>query len=242
MMKIAISGITGRMGKTIFSLLEEFKDMELVGGTNREKGLDSLSSIPDVIIDFSSHSSLSKLLKYAMKDNCKLVIGTTGYTDKEEKAIEAASGEIAIFKSSNMSIGINVINAVLKEVTEVLGKNADIEIVEMHHNKKKDSPSGTAKMFYQTIKSVLSEVMLVYGRKGDNVRAKNEIGMHSIRAGGIFGVHDIIFANEDEVLELKHTALSRKAFARGALMAAEFISKKKRGLYSMRALLKEKLK
>ena len=241
-MKVAISGVTGRMGKTILSLLKEFKDMQFVGGIDKEKGFDYLSELPDVIIDFSNHSFISELLAYALKNSCKLVIGTTGYTEEEEKAIKDASNKIAIFKSSNMSIGINVMNILLKEAVEILGKDTDIEIIEMHHNKKKDAPSGTAKMFYQTIKEVLSSAVPVYGRVGESMRTKNEIGMHSIRAGGIFGIHNVIFAQDDEVFELKHTALSRRAFARGALKAVEFISKKEKGLYSMLDLLKEELK
>ncbi len=237
-MKVAISGITGRMGKSILPLLKEFKDIKLIGGIDKEKGFDNLSDIPHVIIDFSNHSFAKNLLEYALKNNCKLVIGTTGHTDEEEKAIENASEKIAIFKSSNMSIGINVMNILLKEAVEILGESTDIEIVEMHHNKKKDAPSGTAKMFYQTIKDVLINAVPVYGRRGDNAeRIKNEIGIHSIRAGGIFGMHNVIFANDDEILELKHTALSRRAFARGALIATEFIFKKEKGLYSMLDLL-----
>ncbi len=242
-MKVAISGITGKMGATVLSLIEDFENIKFVGGVNKEKGFGDLSDIPDVIIDFSNHSFLGELLKYALKNKCRLVIGTSGYTDEEERAIKNASNKIAIFKSSNMSIGINVMNVLLKELVEILGNSADIEIVEMHHNKKKDAPSGTAKMLYRTIKSVLGDTVPVYGRVGNNAkRAKKEVGMHSVRAGGIFGVHDVIFANDDEIFELKHTALSRKAFARSALMAAKFIFTKEKGLYSMPDLLQGGLK
>ncbi len=242
-MKIAVSGVSGRMGKAVLSLMGEFDNMNFIGGINREKGFASLSDIPDVIVDFSNRSFITNLLKYALKNKCRLVIGTTGYTDEEEKAIVKASEEMAIFKSSNMSVGINVMNALLNEATKILGNIADIEIIEMHHNKKKDAPSGTAKMLYQTVKNVLSDAVPVYGRVGNNEkRTKNEVGMHSVRAGGIFGVHNVIFANDDEIFELKHTALSRNAFARGALMAAEFVFTKKVGLYSMTDLLQGGLK
>ena len=189
----------------------------------------------DVIVDFSHYSRLDTLLDYAVTNELPLVIATTGYSDEILKKIEDSSKKIPILLSSNMSLGINLLQDILEKITPILYPNYDIELIEKHHNKKIDSPSGTAKTLLEVMKKSIDDVIEEkYGRVGMEKREKNEIGVHSLRGGTIVGEHSVLFCGNDEIIELKHTALSKKIFAEGALQGAKFIIGKEPGLYSMK--------
>ena len=200
----------------------------------------------DVIIDFSSKDVLEELLDFALKNRIPIVIGTTGYSEKQLKKIKESANVIPIFFSRNMSIGVNVLVKICKEVVKVLKNSCDIEILEKHHNKKKDAPSGTAIMIADAISSVLSseneKINYIFDRTRNHEEKKqNEIGISCIRSGTVIGEHSAIFGLDDETLTLTHTAISRKIFAKGALVAAKFILKKSKGLYFMEDLCNEGL-
>lgn len=228
-MEIIVHG-TGTMGKIVKEMIEEGKEFSLSGFADEltdEKG--------DVIIDFSHFSRIDSLLNFAREKRIPVVIATTGYSDEILEKIKEVSKEIPILLSSNMSLGINMMQDILEKIVPILYGNYDIEIVEAHHNKKIDSPSGTAKTLAQVIeKSCKDEMKKKYGREGICPREKNEIGIHSLRGGTIVGEHSVLFCGEDEVIEIKHKAMSKKIFAKGALEASKFLAKKDKGLYSMK--------
>ncbi|MEG0069192.1 MAG: 4-hydroxy-tetrahydrodipicolinate reductase [Cetobacterium sp.] len=227
-MKLAVHG-KGTMGK----ILQE------IGEEKVKFFVDDISEIPkdetvDVVIDFSHFSKIEKLLEECMVRNYPIVIATTGYSGDILSKIVKASEIVPILLSSNTSLGINAMQKVLKEITPKLQDGFDIEIIEKHHNKKIDAPSGTAKAILSTIESSLNERYDVkYGREGICKREKKEITVHAVRGGTIVGEHTVIFAGEDEIIEVTHKALSKKIFAVGALKCAEFLKDKKPGLYTM---------
>lgn len=227
-MEVIIHG-TGVMGSVVKECAKN-QGIEVTGFADElstEKG--------DVIVDFSHYSRLDTLLDYAVDRGLPLVIATTGYSDEILKKIENSSKKIPILLSSNMSLGINLLQDILEKITPILYPNYDIELIEKHHNKKIDSPSGTAKTLLEVIKKNIDEVIEEkYGRIGMEKREKNEIGVHSLRGGTIVGEHSVLFCGNDEIIELKHTALSKKIFAEGALQGAKFIIGKEPGLYSMK--------
>lgn len=227
-MEVIIHG-TGVMGSVVKECAKN-QGIEVTGFADElstEKG--------DVIVDFSHYSRLDTLLDYAVDRGLPLVIATTGYSDEILKKIENSSKKIPILLSSNMSLGINLLQDILEKITLILYPNYDIELIEKHHNKKIDSPSGTAKTLLEVIKKNIDEVIEEkYGRVGMEKREKNEIGVHSLRGGTIVGEHSVLFCGNDEIIELKHTALSKKIFAEGALQGAKFIIGKEPGLYSMK--------
>jgi 4-hydroxy-tetrahydrodipicolinate reductase len=227
-MEVIIHG-TGVMGSVVKECAKN-QGIEVTGFADElstEKG--------DVIVDFSHYSRLDTLLDYAVDRGLPLVIATTGYSDEILKKIENSSKKIPILLSSNMSLGINLLQDILEKITPILYPNYDIELIEKHHNKKIDSPSGTAKTLLEVIKKNMDEVIEEkYGRVGMEKREKNEIGVHSLRGGTIVGEHSVLFCGNDEIIELKHTALSKKIFAEGALQGAKFIIGKEPGLYSMK--------
>lgn len=182
----------------------------------------------DVIIDFSHHSATKKLLEFAKETNKPVLIATTGHTSEEEKMIQEYSKYIYIIKATNTSLGVFSLNKLVQLATTLLS-GYDIEIVEAHHNRKIDAPSGTAKTIAKNIQNVKKDLDIVTNRTAK--RENNEIGIHSVRAGNIVGEHKIIFAGEDEVIEIKHTAFSRKIFAIGAIKLAEKLNEKSSGLY-----------
>lgn len=249
MVKIAITGACGHMGKVIAGLIEEREGCTVCAGIDTAgekygefpviKSVFDLPEKPDVIIDFSHPSVLPDLLSYCNMNNVPLVIGTTGYSDEEKSQITAASAKIPIFFTFNMSLGINLLAELAKKAVQVLGGQFDIEIVEKHHNRKKDAPSGTAIMLADAINEELgNKNRLVYDRHSvRKPRDKDEIGMHSVRGGTIVGEHEIIFAGHDEVITLSHSAQSREVFAVGAVNAAVFITGKPSGLYTMADLI-----
>ena len=249
MLKLIVSGFNGRMGQVVYRLASEHPALTPVAGFTRHptsKGDIPLFTQPeqfkddaDVVIDFSHHDFLSSLLSYCLSRRLPVVLATTGYTEEQQAQIKAAAEKIPVFQSANMSVGINALIALVKQAAAVLGKTWDIEIVERHHNKKLDAPSGTALMLADAAKSVLPfDAEYVYERQSvRRPREKKEIGISAVRGGTIVGDHDVIFAGHNEMIELNHRAQSRDVFASGALEAAVFLSGKPAGLYSMQDLL-----
>ena len=232
-MEIIIHG-TGAMGNLIKAMGESYENTKITGFTD-----ELTDETGDIIIDFSHYSRLDTLLEYSKNKKLPLVIATTGYSDETLKKIEEISKEIPILLSSNMSLGVNILNDILERIVPALYKNYDIEVIEKHHNKKVDSPSGTAKTLIETIeKNCLENMKEQYGREGNNKREKNEIGIHSLRGGTIVGEHSVLFCGEDEIIEIKHTAMSKKIFAMGALKAARFLVGKEAGLYTMKDIFR----
>ena len=247
MINVVVSGCNGAMGRVLTKAIEEMEDITIVAGIDKNinsyKNTYPVYKSPllvkeecDVIIDFSKPSNLSGLLEYSVNNNIALVIATTGFSEEEENKIKEASKFTRIFKSSNMSVGVNVLINLSKQATNTLGNIADIEIIEKHHNKKVDSPSGTAQMLADSINTALgNNLHCEYNRHDKHeARSKNEIGMSSIRGGNIVGEHTVQFIGNFETFEIKHTSFSRNVFAEGALKAAEFIVQQQQpGLYSM---------
>lgn len=252
MQKIIISGCNGRMGQTVTRMCGEDKDVTVVAGfdlyTVKKNDYDVFATPnefegeADVIIDFSNPSMLASLLEYSKLTKTPVVLCTTGYSPEQLDMIRKASAEIPIFKSGNMSFGINVVTDLLKRAATLLADNYDIEIVEQHHNKKVDAPSGTAMMLADAVSSVLPyEAEYTYERESRRQpRGKKEIGISAIRGGTIVGVHEVIFAGPDEVIEIKHTAYSREVFAAGAVKAAKYMAGiTLPGIYDMNDLIAE---
>lgn len=249
MTNIIISGAFGKMGRVIAELAKGREDANIVAGVDVTAGsadfpvyksFSEVKESADVIIDFSHPSALDGILGYSRKNNIPVVLATTGYSDEQTAKIKAASAEIPLFFSFNMSLGINLLVELSKKAAEILGDDFDIEIVEAHHNQKLDAPSGTAVMLADGITSVLDEKELVYNRHDRRAkRDKKEIGMHAIRGGTIVGEHSVIFAGRDEIVTLSHSARSKEVFAAGAVSAACFMKGKDAGLYNMKDLVAE---
>ncbi len=247
MVRIIVSGIHGRMGKEIISVAQALKDIKIVAGYDKTRGdifvpvvydVEKLQNKFDVIIDFSSPEATMKVLNFAVKNSKPIVIGTTAFSDRQNKEIMRLSKKIPIFRASNMSMGINIVMEVLKNLPDIVYKNFDVEIVEAHHSRKKDSPSGTAKAIAQLIGEKVGKRKFLYGRKGRELkRKKGDIGLHSLRGGTVVGTHTTYFLGNDESIEITHRASSRNIFAYGALIAAKWIFRKKPGFYSMKDLL-----
>lgn len=241
MTKLMIHGYLGAMGQIVGLLADQMEIVPFDVLSQEETVYRSFDQVPDfdVIIDFSHYSIVDSLIDFAQKRNKPLVICTTNLSDETKRKIEEASKSIPIFQSGNMSLGINVMLTLVKQASAVL-KDFDVEIIEKHHNQKIDAPSGTAKMIVSAVEGV-SEKEKVYGRQGDTGKRKNEIGIHAIRGGSIVGEHSILFAGQDEVLEIKHQAASKKIFAKGAIEAAKFLLQQEAGFYNMEELVKEQL-
>lgn len=251
MIKAAIVGCNGKMGGFVAQAVENNAGCETLfgvdafgeahGGFPVYKSFDEAAEKPDVIIDFSNPAALDGMLGYAEKNGVPCVICTTGYSAEQVERIKAAAEKIAVFYSGNMSLGINLIIELSKQAARVLGGSFDIEIVEKHHNRKVDAPSGTALMIADSISDTLEqEPQYVYDRHAVRKRrSKNEIGIHSVRGGTIVGEHEVIFAGHDEVITISHSAQSKEVFAEGAVNAAVFLTKQSAGLYDMSDLLAE---
>ena len=206
-------------------------------GNGNYKDLKEIVTKIDGIIDFFFFFLTEEILKYAIEINSPLVIATTGHTDEQKLKIEEASKKIAILKATNTSLGVNIMNQIVSYATKLLA-DFDIELIEKHHNRKIDAPSGTAVTLLEVINESFSEKKnFVYGREGNKKREKNEIGVHAIRAGNIVGEHTVIFSSGDEIIEIKHEALSRKIFADGAVKAILSLTNKPSGLYLMKDIL-----
>ena len=246
MLRVIISGYSGSMGKVLTKCANEDSELEIVCGASKDDldvpfktyhKMSDVEELADVIIDFSHHSTIDDTLSYAIKTKTPIVIATTGFNDEELTKIKKASNIVPIFHSSNMSLGVNVLVKLVKEAAKSLN-GFDIEIIEKHHNKKLDAPSGTAVMIANGVKEVLPDSEYIYGRHGrSDKRSSNEIGIHAIRGGTIVGEHTTIFAGHDEVVEIKHSAQSKDIFAKGAIAAAKFLVKQEAGYYNMNNML-----
>lgn len=250
MIKMVISGCNGYMGRTVARIAAGDTDIESVAGFDANTvRLDTFPvySDPmefggqsDVAVDFSNPSALEGLLRYCVSKKLPLVLCTTGYDEKQLNAVSEASKFIPIFKSGNMSIGINLAVDLIRRACAFLGEGFDVEIVERHHRRKVDAPSGTALMLADAARDALPyDAEYIYERQSvRQPRGSHEIGISSLRGGTIVGEHEVIFAGLDEVIEIKHTAYSRDVFAAGAVKAAKFIASVKRpGMYNMQDLL-----
>ncbi|HIP93460.1 MAG TPA: 4-hydroxy-tetrahydrodipicolinate reductase [Desulfurobacteriaceae bacterium] len=247
MVRVVIFGILGRMGKTIYELSKNFKDLKVVAGVDKKEtsfedtkvytSLEDIQEDFDVIIDFSLPEGTEKVLKYLEKNpSKKAVIGTTSLSKEIIEKIKKISQKTAICYSPNMSLGVNLLFKLVEIAANLLkNKGFDIEILEIHHRFKKDAPSGTAMKLYEIINSIydnsLKRISCRDGLIGE--RKENEVGVMALRGGNVAGEHTIYFFGEDERLELTHKANSRKPFAKGALFAAKFIKEKDKGLFNM---------
>ncbi len=246
MTKIIMHGCNGRMGQNITRLVEADPTVEIVAGVDMFDGIANTYPVfksitecdvdADVVIDFSAAASVDTLLDYCAEKQIPVVLCTTGLTAEQLANVEEMSKKVAILKSANMSMGINLLQKVLKEISPILAEAGfDIEIVEKHHNQKKDSPSGTALALGDSINEAFDEKFeYVYDRSDRNIaRPQKEIGFSAVRGGTIVGDHDVIFAGEDEVITLSHRAYSRAVFGNGAIQAAKFLAGKEPGMYNM---------
>lgn len=245
MMKVLINGACGRMGKEVEKIVEASEVMTVAAKVDKmaaESGcytdINDFSGKADVIIDFSNHLGTKELLDYAVKNNIPTVVATTGHTPDELAYIEEAGKKIAVFHSANMSLGVALLCELAVKAAATM-PDADIEIVETHHNRKLDAPSGTALMIAKAIKSVREKAEFIFGREGNAKREKNEIGVHAVRRGNIVGIHEVLVSTDSQTITLKHEAHSRALFAEGAVSAAEFILNKPAGLYNMNSIVTE---
>lgn len=250
MLKVLISGCNGHMGKVVAEICRETEDVEvaagfdLLGQENEDFPVFSspaaYSGQADALIDFSSPAALTSLLKFGQERGIPLVLATTGYSPEQLEQIAAVAQVIPIFRSGNMSLGVNVLVGLVKKASAALGEEFDVEIVERHHRRKVDAPSGTALMLADAAAQAQPyEPEYTYERQSiRRPRGTREIGISSVRGGNIVGDHQVIFAGRDEVIELSHSAMSREVFASGALHAARFLAKVGApGLYSMTDLV-----
>ncbi len=245
MTKIFLFGISGKMGRFIVDMASENPDCEVVGGYDivphpsvpTYSNIDEVPNNFDVVVDFSRAEVLPSVVSLCTKYSKPAVLASTGYSEDDIQKINALSSSVAVLRSGNMSLGVNLLLDIVEKATAVLA-DFDVEIIEKHHNQKVDAPSGTALMLADSVKSVRDDAKYLYGREGQSKREKNEVTIHAVRGGTIVGEHDVIFAGPDEIVTISHTALSRKIFANGAIKAALFIADKKNGLFSMKDALK----
>jgi len=239
--RIVIVGSKGRMGEALLRLAGQNPGLELVGGIDKGDNVLDVIDRCDALIEFAHHSLSADLAKTVADHGKALVIGTTGHTDEERKAIDAESKRIPIVFAPNYSIGVNLLFYLTQIAAETLGENYDQEVVEMHHRLKIDSPSGTARRLGEILAQAdggTYEELTQHGRHGDvGARPKRQIGMHALRGGDVVGDHTVHFANTGERIELTHRASSRDTFASGALRAAQWVRTQKPGLYSMQDVL-----
>ncbi|MCR4716592.1 MAG: 4-hydroxy-tetrahydrodipicolinate reductase [Lachnospiraceae bacterium] len=250
MTNIIMHGCNGHMGQVISDIVKEDNDSTIVAGIdvvdNRDNGypvftdIDACDVKADVIIDFAAAVAVDKLLDYAVKTSTPLVLCTTGLSDEQLKHVDQASKSVAILRSANMSLGINTLLKLVKEAAEVFANAGfDIEIVEKHHNKKVDAPSGTALALADSINEHMNNrYEYCYDRQSRRLaRPKDEIGISAVRGGSIVGDHDVIFAGTDEVITFSHTAYSKAVFGKGAVEAAKFLKGKAAGMYDMQQVI-----
>ena len=238
-MRAVLCGANGAMGKLISGLLgaEIVGRVSLDGENGAARTFAELGEQDaDVVIDFSHHTAACDVAAYAVKIGAAAVIGTTGHTAEEKAAISRAAETVPVFYSGNMSLGIAVLCRLAKQAAACF-PDADIEIVETHHNRKADAPSGTAHMLFEAVRSVRPNAVEHSGRAGEDRRTREEIGISSLRMGGIVGIHEVHICTGNQVLTLRHEALSREMLAEGAVDAARFILGKQPGLYGMEDLL-----
>ncbi len=240
-MRAVICGANGAMGKVLQQLLQgEIAGLVSIDGENGvPKTFAELGNVnADVVIDFSHHSAAGEVTAYAKAMGCAAVIGTTGHTAEEKQLILDAAKDIPVFYSGNMSLGIAVLCKLAKQAAAYFPE-ADIEIVEIHHNRKVDAPSGTARMLFEAVKASRPELTEHCGRAGEGKRTKNEVGISSLRMGNVVGVHEVHITTGNQSLTLRHEAQSREMLAEGAVDAARFMVGKGVGLYNMEQLLEK---
>ena len=238
-MRAILCGANGAMGKLIDASLgaEVVGRVSIDGENNVPKTFAELGKVEaDVLIDFSHHSAIADVLNYAKSIGCAAVIGTTGHTPEEKELIFAAAKEIPVFFSGNMSLGIAVLCRLAKQAASFF-PDADIEIVEVHHNRKVDAPSGTALMLFNAVKEVRPQAVANCGRAGEGKRTKDEIGISALRMGNVVGIHEVHICTGTQTLTLKHEATTRAMLADGAVDAARFMEGKPIGFYNMESIL-----
>ena len=254
-MKIILAGANGAMGHTLSSLAPQRGVTVVAGfdtqtiptryGYNIYSDFSQIVEKADVLVDFSHFSALHEVGEYCLRNNLPLISAITGLSKEEEEYLVGISGATAVFRSANFSLGISLLKKLTQISSGLLSGSFDIEIVEYHHNRKVDSPSGTAHLLAQSvIDGSPEDLNLLYGRalSKDNRRAHRDVAIHSIRGGSIVGSHEVIFAGEGEMLKLTHHALSKEVFASGALSACEFMAGKKNGYFTMDDIVSEKLR
>ncbi len=251
MVNVLISGALGRMGRKVYEACCLKTEVLPVCGVDIKSDssnkdfpvytdFNTVKEKVDVVIDFSASANLDRILEFCLAKGIPAVLCATGYSDKDIEKVNNASKKIAIFRSANMSLGVNILIELVKKASLAL-EGFDIEIIEKHHNQKKDAPSGTALMLADGVKEVLPEKFYIYGREGMvGARNKDEIGIHAIRGGNIVGEHDVIFAGNSETITLSHEATDRAVFAEGAVKASCYIVNKKSGLFNMSDMINGK--
>lgn len=252
MIRLIINGCNGKMGRVMTQAIEPEPEIEIVAGIDKcgsdgtlpypvYKDINECDQSADVVVDFSRPDSIEPLTRYAIKTGTALVIATTGLAQEHKDMLAQAAESAAVFQSANMSLGVNLVKDILKKAARVLGDSFDIEIVEFHHNQKVDAPSGTAVLLAEELKASLEDSAgFIYGRSPQSGRRHpREIGIHAIRGGTMPGEHSIIFAGPDEIVEIRHLALSRRIFALGAIKAIKFIATQNKGLFTMDDLIKQ---
>lgn len=240
-MRAVICGANGAMGTLLCGILkgEVVGRVSIDGRNGAARTFDELGTLDaDMVIDFSHHTAISAVLEYAKKIRAAAVIGTTGHTEDEKALIFAAAKEIPVFYSGNMSLGIAVLCRLAKDAARYF-PDADIEIVEAHHNRKVDAPSGTALMLLGAIKEVRPNAWANCGRSGEGKRTKEEIGISALRMGSVVGMHEVILHTGTQQLTLRHEAVTRAMLADGAVDAARFLLGKPVGLYNMESILNQ---
>ena len=246
MVNILICGAGGKMGATLLELLKNDTEAQAVCGVDLHapenvhipiyKTFDEVKTKVDVIIDFSSPTVLNGEMNWAVKCGVPVVLGSTGFTSEQLKFIDECAKKVAIFKTANFSLGVNLLMKLVREASLALGEKFDIEIIEKHHNLKADAPSGTALMLAESANTQNKDYL--YGRDKTTGKRGKEIGIHAVRGGTIVGEHEVMFAGEDEIVTLSHSARSKKVFASGAIKAAKFLAGKPAGKYDMQDIIK----
>ena len=253
MTNVLIWGIGGRMGRTLLECLNKNEYTTAVGGVDKFanqadfnipifQNVSDINIKADVIIDFSRAEAIYDILPYAKENKIPVVLCTTGYSELDLDYINEMSKELPLFKSSNMSIGINLLIDLVKKATNLLGENFDIELIECHHNVKVDSPSGTALTIAEAINEEMNNTFeFKFGRHDNNERRKkNELGIHAVRGGTVVGRHEVLFLGNDETITIKHESNSKAVFAEGAVKASIYMSTiKTPGIYNMKNLIEE---
>ena len=246
--KIFIVGIDGKMGHMLCKRIAELDGFEVAGGYDlipdmNYKIFTNVKDIDaefDAVIDFSRPETIDTVTVIADKFKCPTVLATTGYNEKQFGKIHALSKKVPVFLSGNMSVGIHMMRKLVTEAVKNLWDSFDVEIIEKHHNQKVDAPSGTAKMLADTVKlAATTPANFLYGRDGNQAkRNPGDVTVHAVRGGTIVGEHEVLFAGNDELITITHTALSRAIFADGAIRAAKFLLGKPAGLYEMKDMIK----
>ena len=245
MVNILICGIGGKMGATLVELLNGDTQAKAVCGVDVKspenskipvyKSFKEVKEKVDVVIDFSSPAVLKDEMEWAIKNNVPVVLGSTGFTGEQLKYVDECAKKVALFRTANFSLGVNLLMKLVREAALVLGDKFDIEIIEKHHNLKADAPSGTALMLAESAN--VQNKQYLYGRDKNTGKRGKEIGIHAVRGGTIVGEHEVMFAGEDEIVTLSHSARSKRVFAAGAIKAAIFLAGKPAGKYDMQDII-----